>query len=79
MLNSFDLDLPLEVDDYYWDSTQKEPFKQPPGIPSFITAFNELIKLTQIMAFALKTLVCSLTRLVTTNTTTSFSTHILLV
>uniref|UniRef100_A0A8H7Y582 Zn(2)-C6 fungal-type domain-containing protein n=1 Tax=Psilocybe cubensis TaxID=181762 RepID=A0A8H7Y582_PSICU len=52
----FDLDLPLEVDDAYLNVTQKQPFKQPTDIPSSITAFNELIKLTQIMAFTLKTL-----------------------
>ncbi|KAF9566715.1 hypothetical protein CPC08DRAFT_758708 [Agrocybe pediades] len=54
----FDLDLPLEVDDDYWEdrSGSSERFKQPPGKPSLVTAFNELIKLTQIMAFAIRTL-----------------------
>lgn len=59
MVNSFDLDLPLEVDDDYWEARPgtHRPFTQPAGIPSTVTAFNQLIKLTQIMAFALRTLV----------------------
>ncbi|KDR75839.1 hypothetical protein GALMADRAFT_68653, partial [Galerina marginata CBS 339.88] len=54
----FDLDLPLEVDDDYWEATEDGhgPFKQPSGVPSMVTAFNEFIKLTQIMAFAIRTL-----------------------
>ncbi|KIM40075.1 hypothetical protein M413DRAFT_73918 [Hebeloma cylindrosporum] len=50
----FDLELPLEVDDDYWEAG--DPFKQPPDLPSLITAFNQFIKLTQIMAFTLRTL-----------------------
>ena len=52
-LNSFDVDLPLEVDDEYWDSAYD--FKQPLGVPSTISAFNQFIKITQIMAFTLRT------------------------
>ncbi|KAF8161144.1 fungal-specific transcription factor domain-containing protein [Crassisporium funariophilum] len=51
----FDVDLPLEVDDEYWENGE-EPFKQPPGVPSSVTAFNQFIKLTQIMAFTTRTL-----------------------
>jgi len=59
MCLSFDLDMPLEVDDEYWEIERdaEESFKQPSGVPSLITAFNELIKVTQIMAFAMRTLV----------------------
>ncbi|KAF8973212.1 fungal-specific transcription factor domain-containing protein [Flammula alnicola] len=55
---SFDLDFPLEVDDEYLEANknQHERFKQPPGVPSTMTAFVQLIKLTQIMAFAMRTL-----------------------
>lgn len=55
MQPSFDLDLPLQVDDEYW-TTDRQKFKQPPKIPSKLTAFIQLIKLTQIMAFTMKTL-----------------------
>jgi hypothetical protein len=57
---SFDLDLPLEVDDEYWEGRQgsEKIFEQPRGIPSRIAAFNHFIKLTQIMAFTMRTMVC---------------------
>jgi len=56
---SFDLELPLEVDDDYWETGNNctDPFKQPPGVPSLIAAFNQFIKLTQVMAFTMRTLV----------------------
>jgi hypothetical protein len=55
---SFDLDYPLEVDDDYWEHEDpKESFKQPQGKPSLITAFNLLLKLCQLQAFALRTIV----------------------
>lgn len=56
---SFDLDLPLEVDDEYWESRDdpRDTFKQPHGVPSLVSSFTQLIKLSQIIAFALKTLV----------------------
>ena len=59
LASSFDLDLPLEVDDEYWERHQdtKNGFEQPPSIPSRIAAFNHFIKLTQIMAFTLRTMV----------------------
>ncbi|KAF5393267.1 hypothetical protein D9757_000621 [Collybiopsis confluens] len=53
-----DLDLPLEVDDDYWEN-QDDPmmaFRQPKGLPSRVSAFNAWIRLTQITAFALRTL-----------------------
>ena len=57
---SFDLDLPLEVDDEYWEARQdgEKIFEQPRSIPSRIAAFNHFIKLTQIMAFTMRTMVC---------------------
>jgi hypothetical protein len=57
---SFDLDLPLEVDDEYWEGRQdsEKIFEQSRGIPSRIAAFNHFIKLTQIMAFTMRTMVC---------------------
>ncbi|KAF5354715.1 hypothetical protein D9756_005344 [Leucocoprinus leucothites] len=53
----YDLDFPLEVDDEYWDtSNARTNFKQPNNIPSKVSAFNHFIKLTEIIAFAAKTL-----------------------
>lgn len=58
LTSSFDLDLPLEVDDEYWDTDKT--FEQPSNILSRIAAFNHFIKLTQIMAFTVRTMVCVL-------------------
>lgn len=57
---SFDLDLPLEVDDEYWEGRpdSEKIFEQPRNIPSRIAAFNHFIRLTQIMAFTMRTMVC---------------------
>ncbi|KAH7888654.1 fungal-specific transcription factor domain-containing protein [Phlebopus sp. FC_14] len=53
----FDVDLPLEVDDEYWESEDpKKEFQQPPGKPSRIAAFNSYLKLTKIAAYALRTI-----------------------
>ncbi|RDB25367.1 Activator of stress genes 1 [Hypsizygus marmoreus] len=53
----FDVDLPLEVDDEYWETEDPAlAFKQPAGIPAKVCVFNQFIKLSQIMAFAMKTL-----------------------
>ena len=57
-MSSFDLELPLEVDDDYWEHPDaSQAFKQPPGMPSSISFFNCFLKLTQILAFALRTIV----------------------
>lgn len=57
-LPSFDIDLPLEVDDEYWETEDPSvAFQQPPGLPSKVGAFILFIKLSQIVAFALKTVV----------------------
>ncbi|EJD02602.1 uncharacterized protein FOMMEDRAFT_84516, partial [Fomitiporia mediterranea MF3/22] len=56
----FDLDLPLEVDDEYWipNDPSQPAFKQPPGKPSMVSGFVSMLKLTQIMAHALRTIYC---------------------
>ncbi|KAI0329728.1 hypothetical protein GY45DRAFT_1324710 [Cubamyces sp. BRFM 1775] len=52
-----DLELPLEVDDEYWENDNPElTFRQPEGKPSVVTAFVHWIKLSHIVAFALKML-----------------------
>ncbi|EJD49559.1 hypothetical protein AURDEDRAFT_161117 [Auricularia subglabra TFB-10046 SS5] len=55
----FDLDLPLEVDDDCWDlSDPSHPLlhPQPAGRPSVISYFVCHMKLSQILAFALRTI-----------------------
>ncbi|OBZ66208.1 hypothetical protein A0H81_13860 [Grifola frondosa] len=53
----FDLDLPLECDDEYWENPDPSlAFKQPPGKPSKVTYFNCGLRLNQILAFALRTI-----------------------
>lgn len=55
---SFDIDLPIECDDEYWfHPDPAQAFKQPPGKPSKLSFFVSLIKLNQILAFALRTVV----------------------
>jgi len=55
---SFDLDLPVDCDDEYWDHTDAEKgFKQPPNKPSSVTSFLFYIKLQKILAFSLRTIV----------------------
>jgi hypothetical protein len=57
---SIDAELLLEVDDEYWPTdTPRLPFKQPSGRPSATIAFNLWVKLTQVAAFAVRTLVCT--------------------
>lgn len=55
---SHDLDLPLEVDDEYWERSDPNlAFKQPAGKPSVISGFNTFIKLTNLMEFTIRTIV----------------------
>ncbi|KAI0080946.1 hypothetical protein K474DRAFT_1588813 [Panus rudis PR-1116 ss-1] len=55
----YDLDLPVECDDEYWIiKDDKVTFRQPPGKPSKITFFTFMIRLHQILDFALRTLYC---------------------
>lgn len=52
------MDLPVEVDDEYWENENPAlAFRQPPGKPALVTAFNAYIKLTQVISFALRTIV----------------------
>jgi hypothetical protein len=56
---SFDVDLPMEMDDEYWENEHEpdQAFKQPSGKPSVLSYFVSLIKLIQILAVALRTIV----------------------
>ena len=57
------MDLPVECDDEYWITPDSEmAFKQPEGKPSTVAFFNINLRLKQIQAFALRTLVCILSR-----------------
>ncbi|KAF8180539.1 fungal-specific transcription factor domain-containing protein [Mycena galopus ATCC 62051] len=49
--SEFDIDLPLEVDDEYWEHPT-HPFQQPTNKPSRITFFNTLIRLNHILGFS---------------------------
>ncbi|KII84068.1 hypothetical protein PLICRDRAFT_367695 [Plicaturopsis crispa FD-325 SS-3] len=53
----FDLDLPKSCDDEYWENAQRpeQNFRQPPGKPAATDFFICLIKLTDIIALALRT------------------------
>lgn len=57
-MQSFDLDLPLECDDEHWPKTDTSPaFTQPSNKPSVVTFFNCFLRLNQIQAFAMRTIV----------------------
>ena len=59
---SFDLDLPVECDDEYWSPVDsKDAFRQPLGKPSKMSFFIAYLKLSQILAFALRTIVSGAT------------------
>uniref|UniRef100_A0A0W0EU63 Transcription factor domain-containing protein n=1 Tax=Moniliophthora roreri TaxID=221103 RepID=A0A0W0EU63_MONRR len=54
-----DLDMPCECDDEYWEHPNPAlAFRQPPGRPSFVSAFNSYLKLLEILAAVLRTLYC---------------------
>lgn len=54
---SFDVKLPIDIDDEYWDpASPTNTYVQPYGNPTKISFFNLRIKLTQIQTFALRTL-----------------------
>lgn len=58
---SFDVELPVDCDDEYWNTGDPNTdFKQPLGKPSRISYFNCIIRLNQILAFALRTIVSNL-------------------
>ncbi|KZT39109.1 hypothetical protein SISSUDRAFT_1003901 [Sistotremastrum suecicum HHB10207 ss-3] len=53
----FDIEMPLEVDDEFWEHPDPDKaFKQPSDRPSMISYFNSFLKLNQILAFALRTI-----------------------
>ena len=55
---SIDVDLPIACDDEYWLNPDPNlAFKQPEGKPSTVTYFNCALRLAQINAFALRTIV----------------------
>ncbi|KAJ7027175.1 fungal-specific transcription factor domain-containing protein [Mycena alexandri] len=56
-LEDFDAEMPLEVDDDYWenDDTALE-FKQPEGVPSRITFFRCYVRLSNILSLAVQML-----------------------
>jgi hypothetical protein len=53
LLFSLDLDLPLECDDEFWE----DGFQQPPGKPSSIAFFNCYLRLLDIHAYAMRSIV----------------------
>lgn len=58
LFDSFDLDLPIECDDEYWESSDPNGrFKQPAGKPSSIAFFNCYLSLMDILAYAMRAIV----------------------
>ncbi|KAJ7764189.1 fungal-specific transcription factor domain-containing protein [Mycena maculata] len=53
--DDFDLELPVECDDEYWEHPT-QPFQQPPGVPSRVAFFNSLLRLNNVLGFSLRTL-----------------------
>ncbi|KAL0573204.1 hypothetical protein V5O48_008757 [Marasmius crinis-equi] len=54
---NFDLDPPLDIDDEYWENDDPAlAFRQPEGKPSKVTSFVLWLSLTDIIAFALRTI-----------------------
>ncbi|KAJ7645245.1 fungal-specific transcription factor domain-containing protein [Mycena polygramma] len=58
--HDFDIEMPLIVDDAYWDPSPTSPtptlFKQPPGVPSTLAYFNCMLQLNRILSFSCKIL-----------------------
>jgi len=58
MTPSFDLDLPIDCDDEYWEHPDPEKcWKQPIGKPSLVAAFLCFLKLYQVLSLSLRTIV----------------------
>lgn len=58
IIPSFDVDLPAEVDDEYWENNDPTlAFQQPYGKPAKVTFFNSFVKLTHVISTALRTIV----------------------
>jgi hypothetical protein len=59
---SFDLDLPIECDDEYWETEDPaQVFKQPAGVPSVLSFFIHSVRLRQTQLRAMRSLVSSRT------------------
>ncbi|KAF9268426.1 hypothetical protein L218DRAFT_954789 [Marasmius fiardii PR-910] len=55
--DDFDVDLPVECDDEYWENPDPEKaFVQPAGKPSVVSFFSTLLRLLEIVSFAQRTL-----------------------
>ncbi|KAJ6556980.1 fungal-specific transcription factor domain-containing protein [Mycena vulgaris] len=55
--DDFDIDLPTECDDEYWEHEDPaQAFRQPPGTPSRVAFFNSFLRLNNILAFSLRIL-----------------------
>ncbi|KAF9268428.1 hypothetical protein L218DRAFT_615739 [Marasmius fiardii PR-910] len=55
--DDFDLDLPIECDDEFWENPDPEKaFVQPEGKPSIVSFFTTLLRLLDIVSFAQRTL-----------------------
>ncbi|KAF8992800.1 fungal-specific transcription factor domain-containing protein [Cyathus striatus] len=55
--NQFDLDMPVECDDEYWEHPDpKQRFKQPKHVPSTAAYFTRCLRLTKILSFAMSTI-----------------------
>ncbi|KAF7370582.1 Fungal-trans domain-containing protein [Mycena sanguinolenta] len=53
----FDLELPTDCDDEYWETSDPaRAFQQPKGKPSLISAFIAHLRLGQVLSFALRTI-----------------------
>ncbi|KAF9256487.1 hypothetical protein L218DRAFT_991408 [Marasmius fiardii PR-910] len=58
-VEGYDVDLLVECDDEFWDHPHPDlAFKQPQGIPSKVTAFNNLVKVLRILSQALRVIYC---------------------
>jgi hypothetical protein len=54
---SFDLDLPIECDDEYWEQPNGLSFKQPQDKPSRMSMFIHVMRIQQLVSYALRTIV----------------------
>jgi hypothetical protein len=56
--SSIDVELPIAVDDEYWDPPDpKDAWKQPSGKPAIAEHFRAMLKLLEILTFTLRTVV----------------------
>ncbi|KAJ3852833.1 fungal-specific transcription factor domain-containing protein [Lentinula lateritia] len=57
-IEDFDIDLPLDCDDEYWENPDnpEQAFQQPPGKPSRVSYVVRFIKLMDILGLAMRTI-----------------------